>query len=63
MKLLIDLRGTQTETHCSMTSSLGACEKLNRDSERCLLFKVKLDYDWEAHAYKRCEGCTECKAE
>lgn len=60
MKLLIELRGAQTETHCSAGSSIGACEQLNRSSERCLLFKVKLDYDFDAHAFKRCEGCLEC---
>lgn len=57
LMLSIDLKGTQTDTHCSMTSSLGACEKLTRTSERCSLFKKKLEYDWDAHAYKRCDQC------
>lgn len=55
--IALELKGTQTKTHCSMTSSLGACEKLNRESERCRLYKRKLEYDWDAHAYKRCEEC------
>jgi hypothetical protein len=51
----INLKGAQTETLCSMTSSIAACEKLSRDSERCLMFKLK--YDWDARAYKRCYQC------
>jgi len=61
MKIVLDLQGTQTDTHCSMTSSMGACEKLNRTSERCLLFKTKLKYDWPEHAYKRCDKCLEAR--
>lgn len=49
--------GMQTKTHCSATSSIGACERLATNSERCLLFKVKLEYDWDTHAYKRCQKC------
>lgn len=57
MKLTLELQGSQTETHCSLSSSINACEKLNHNSDRCLLFKTKLDYDFNEHAYKRCDQC------
>lgn len=44
MKIVIDLKGAQTETHCSVGSSIGHCESLNTRSERCLMFKQKLKY-------------------
>ena len=55
--LTIGLNGCRTKTHCSMTSSIQSCEKLNTRSERCQMYKKKLEYDWDAHAYKRCEEC------
>ena len=57
--LQMGIEGSQTKTHCSMTSSIGACVKLNNnlDPARCRMYKKKLEYDWDAHAYKRCEEC------
>ncbi|KLU64037.1 hypothetical protein DEAC_c40310 [Desulfosporosinus acididurans] len=63
LTLTIELKGAQTETHCSMTSGIAACEKLGRESERCLMFKEKLKYDWNAHAYKRCDQCKKSEVE
>lgn len=57
MKVVIDLNGTQTETHYSGASSIGECEKLNSTFYRCKLFGTKLPYDFEAHAFRRCEEC------
>lgn len=57
LKLIIALKGTQTESYCSISSGIGACEKLSRSSEKCLMYKSKLKYDWDAHSYKRCEEC------
>ncbi|WP_407310961.1 hypothetical protein [Desulfosporosinus sp. SB140] len=57
LMLIIELKGAQTETFCSMTSGIAACDKLSKDQERCLMFKQKLKYDWDAHAYKRCDQC------
>lgn len=59
MKLLIELGGTQTDTHCSITSSINACGKLDSNKERCSMFGKKLEYDFDAHAYKRCKRCIE----
>lgn len=53
----IGLIGCQTKTHCSMGSSIGACEKLNIPLKRCRLYKKKLEYDWNTHAYERCKEC------
>jgi len=51
------LNGSQTGTHCSMSSSIGYCEMLNTPSERCRMYKKRVEYDHDAHAYKRCEEC------
>lgn len=59
----IELKGSQTETHCSMTSSFDACEKLYTNSGLCRFFKKKLEYDWDAHAYKRTDECKKSLAE
>lgn len=53
----IELGGTQTKTHCSITSSINACGKLDSYKQKCTLFRKKLEYDWDSHAYKRCEEC------
>jgi len=55
----IDLVGIQTSTHCSQTSSFNKCSKLNTKSETCSLFKNKLIYDFDEHAYRRCSRCIE----
>jgi hypothetical protein len=57
MKIAIELYGTQTDTHCSMTSSINACNKLDTKGSKCLLFHNYLEYDGDAHAYKRCQQC------
>lgn len=59
----INLKGTQTETHCSLTSGIAACEKLDRDSEKCLMFKQKLKYDLNTDSCKRCDQCKRAEAE
>lgn len=59
MKIAIDLKGRQTSSHCSLGSSICACEKLNLSSGKCKLFKTRLQYDFEAHAYERCTECLE----
>jgi len=55
--LQIGLKGTQSKTYCSMPSSIGHCERLSTQSERCLQYKRKLEYDWDTRAYIRCEEC------
>ena len=58
MKVLVEVKGEIiTNTHCSGTSSIGKCEKLDLANERCRLFKSKLIYDWDTHSCKRCEEC------
>ncbi len=57
MKLVIDVLGHPTREHCSQTSSVNKCQFLNCGKEKCSFFKVNLEYDYEAHAYKRCENC------
>ena len=63
LTITIGLKGAQTETHCSMTSSIAACEKLGRDSEKCLMFNQKLKYDSNTHSYKRCDPCKRAEVE
>jgi hypothetical protein len=63
LKITIGLKGAQTETHCSMTSGIAACEKLDRDSEKCLMFKQKLKYDFNTHSCKRCDSCKRAEVE
>lgn len=57
MKLVIEVLGHPTREHCSQTSSINKCQFLNFDTEKCNFFKDKLEYDYEAHAYKRCQSC------
>lgn len=57
LTITIGLKGAQTETHCSMTSGIAACEKLDRDSKKCLMFKQPLKYDSNTHSCKRCNQC------
>ena len=61
MKLAIETQGNQDKMHCSESSSIGACnymyETLQSGIERCRLFSKVLEYDWDYHAYKRCEKC------
>lgn len=59
MKLIIELSGTQTDTHCSGASSVNHCEKLNMQKDKCKLFKTRLEYDFSQHAYKKCKECLE----
>lgn len=61
MRLVIKVKGTHTPTHCGTSSSIQKCEKLNLNSERCTLFKKKLEYDFDAHACKRCKECLEAE--
>lgn len=65
MEQIVVLKGSQTKTHCSISSSIYPCEMLDARRERCLLYKKKLEYEFDAHAYKRCELCinNECKGE
>ena len=53
----IAITGMQTKTHCSATSSIGACGKLWTNSSKCLMFNTQVEYDFDAHAYKRCQKC------
>ncbi|WP_462427233.1 hypothetical protein [Fusobacterium varium] len=57
MKIVIDLGGTQTDTHCSISSSINACSGLSFYKDKCKMFGVKLEYDYDSHSYKRCEKC------
>lgn len=57
MKVTIKLKGSQTKTHCSLSSTICPCEKLRVSVGKCSLFRIELDYDFEAHAFKRCDEC------
>lgn len=57
MKLVIDVLGHPTREHCSQTNNRNICQFLNCGKEKCSFFKVNLEYDYESHAYKRCESC------
>lgn len=57
MKLLIDIEGVQTQKHCSQSSSINKCQFLKCSNGRCQMFKTKLEYDFDYHAYERCEAC------
>lgn len=59
MKIALELKGRQTDTHCSLGSSICACENLSLSSGRCKLFKKTLYYDFDVHAYERCTQCLE----
>lgn len=65
MKIAIELYGTQTDIHCSTACSINACNKLDTKGSKCSLFHNYLEYDWDAHAYKRCQKCidTELKGD
>lgn len=57
IKIITELQGTQTATHCSAQSSIGHCDKLATKFGKCTQYKRGLEYDMDAHAYKRCEEC------
>ena len=57
MKLIIELKGNPTHLHCSGSSGFLACEKLNQGYGRCKFFSKVLEYDFDLHAYNRCEKC------
>lgn len=57
--IAVKLNGCQSKTHCSKAWSIDACEKLsNYGVAQCKLYKLKLVYDWDEYAYRRCEMCT-----
>lgn len=57
MKISIELKGSPDKVYCSEGSSINSCQYLNTSKEKCKLFKIKLKYDWDEHAYKRCLEC------
>lgn len=61
MKIIIDLNGA-TEKNCSLAGNFNACKYIKKSSGYCGLFKIKNKYNYNEHAYERCNKClnSEC---
>lgn len=47
----------ENNEYCSETSSINLCTSLNTNTEKCKIYNKKLVYDFDFHAYKKCNEC------